>query len=47
MLSKEEVKNLSKDFRRWGPTAINNILRLGKKYGVLCSSTMYSNGKKG
>lgn len=47
MLCKEDVNALARDFRRWGKVAAGRIMRLGKKYGVLCSSTRYSTGKKG
>lgn len=41
------IGDLAADFANWGRSRINRILRLTKKYGVLCSGSVFSTGKKG
>jgi len=41
------VHDLVDDFVDWGKDAVRRILRLTTEYGVLCSSTKYSDGNRG
>lgn len=46
-LSKASMKDLADDFKSWGNRAINRIVSMTKKHGVLCSPSVFSDGKRG
>lgn len=47
---KSRVAELARDFAEWDrqfPGASGNVLKWGRRYGVLCSSQDWSDGKRG
>lgn len=42
-----DLKALAADFASWGAKRVRRIVAMTKRHGVICSSTVYSNGKAG
>lgn len=46
-LKRSDMEKLVNSFRAWGKRLLGRALDGAKKYGILCSSTDFSNGMKG
>lgn len=42
-----DIKALAKQFKKWGLNRVKRVQEMTKKYGVILSTTLYSDGKRG
>lgn len=47
MLKKQALADLLEDFKSWGCKRVQRVQMFTKRYGVICSETVFSDGKAG
>jgi len=46
-MDKRDKERLTSSFRSWGKMLLGRAVRGAEEYGILCSSSRFSDGKKG